>query len=133
MLARWLILAGGALAIGCGPSTGVVAGKVTVAGQPLSSGSVTLIAADGQRFHTALTGEGQFTFEGVPIGRARIAVKSHPRVPPILLGKARYTTAGLEASRHIPIPARYGSAEDSGLYVDVQSGRQTCQLELKDE
>lgn len=122
-----------ATAFGCGSATGRISGTVLFRGQPLASGSVTLLAADGQRFDTALVADGSFSFEGVPLGRATIAVHSHPRVPAILLGKDRYTAAGAEAARRVMIPERYGSPPDSGLFVEVRRGEQTCRLELASE
>lgn len=81
-----LILAAAVLTVGCKGSTekmAPVSGKVTVAGQPLSSGSVTLIPTSGESKAGLMAGQidssGTYTIhtggkDGAPLGKYKVKV-----------------------------------------------------------
>lgn len=71
---RFLVLAGIIVAMaGCESST-VVTGKVTYKGEPVSTGSVTLVAKSGAVFTGNLNTDGTFSIPAVPTGEVQIAV-----------------------------------------------------------
>jgi hypothetical protein len=111
---------------GCARPGGVaeVAGTVTFAGRPLTSGTVTFVGADGRQAATAIAPDGHYRLTRAPVGPVRIGVVHHPRVPP---GMAR------QPEKPSPVPARYGRPKDSGLRLEVQPGKQTFDIELVPE
>ena len=73
-----------ALTAGCGkPSTGEVSGKVTFRGEPVSSGTIAFIGADG-RVTSAMIEGGSYQLAKVPLGPARITVFAAPASMPIV-------------------------------------------------
>jgi hypothetical protein len=131
MTVRLTILLSAALFVtGCGARPGRLTGRVTYQGAALPSGSVLVHAADGNVYAAALAADGTFAVDGVPPGPARVTVRSHPRIPPALLGPDRNKPAGREAARFVRIPARYGQPDRSGLTWRVRPGAQTCDFDL---
>src|SRR5688572_27462019 len=96
------------LCLGCNEQRYELTGHVHYRGTPLASGTISLVGADGKAAHSAIGGKGQFILRDVPPGKARLSVKSHGAVPEALGG-----------SKSVPIPARYGTPETSGLEVEV--------------
>lgn len=95
---------------------GEVAGKLTFNGKPVAGGYfVTLVAADSKKYSTAIQKDGTFQFKTpIPAGDYRIAIE---RIPD-------------EKLKGAPLPARYSSAENSGLAISVKSGKQQIDLNL---
>jgi hypothetical protein len=114
---------------GCDARTATVAGRVTLRGQPLPSGSVSVYCADGQ-----------IARGNVPPGAAAVTVQSHARIPPGLRveqklppaidGPVLPGAAGAGPDRVPPIPPRYAVPEESGLRVVVAGGPVTFDIDL---
>src|SRR3954466_4957458 len=106
------LLAGGALLLlvtvtGCRwwGRTGEVHGVVRFRGEVLPSGTVTFVAADGQKYGAPIGAGGRDSVMGLPRGPVRIIVNSHPRAPEGLRGPNGPKEA------HVKIPERYQGAE----------------------
>jgi len=109
-------------ALGCEPQVGQVSGKVTYRGQPLRSGSVLFVNAEGKEVgRSAIAADGRYVMTDVPAGSVKVAVESHGHVPPGLGGPP---------GDYVPIPPRYKKAETSGLEYTVTRGSQTFNLDL---
>jgi hypothetical protein len=94
---------------------GTVAGKVTYLGNAVTGGYfVTLVAADGKKFSSAIQKDGTFQFK-TPItpGDFRVAIEPVP-------GEAV----------NLKLPARYAAEGTSGLTINVQTGKQQVDLNL---
>jgi hypothetical protein len=116
---------------GCGEGRGELDGKVTLDGQPVKGGTVSVYPAKdanpetpGQPLQAAIV-DGTFTIPNVPLGQAQFTVQSVLRSSPIGGG----TAPGAEA-RHTAIPVRYGDKAKSGLSHDVKNGKQPVELAL---
>jgi hypothetical protein len=106
---------------------GTVAGKVTLAGQPLDDGVIRFAPADGQTAAVeAPIANGQFRAL-VPVGKMRVTVTSSK-----VVGKRKaYDTPD---SRMVDVveervPARYNARSE--LTLDVTAGEQPHDFELK--
>jgi hypothetical protein len=126
-------------ASGCGTQKSEVKGKVLYRGQVVPSGSITFLAEDGQKYYCAISDDRDhtYTMRGVPPGKVRIAVKSHPRAPaglnPSWAGKApgKYPSANVEKpDRVVDVPLKYEAAEKSGIVYEVLPGSRTHNIEL---
>jgi hypothetical protein len=131
-------------AVGCGSGFGDVTGKVTYKQRALDSGTVMILASDGQPYDSAIDSAGNYVIRKVPAGHAKIAVTS---IVPIANKEPKETkdgkktesrlvaievTKGTTPSRISAIPTRYGTFAASNLAVDVVSGRTTHNIELGD-
>src|ERR1700733_9496685 len=107
--------------VGCGSSGGLTegTGRVHYEGEPLTSGSVLFVGADGTRSHSTIGEKGQYLAQGVAKGTARISVVSHSRVP-AGLRKPGAGEAAVQDKKAVEIPKRYPRPEDSGLSVEVR-------------
>ena len=63
-----------------GRPTGVVSGKISYRGQPLSLGTVAMLAEDGT-VASGMIRDGQYKVEGVPVGQVKIMVHVYPPSP----------------------------------------------------
>jgi hypothetical protein len=130
------LAAGALLALaGCGESRGEIDGKVALDGKTVPGGVVKVYPSKdanpetpGQPLTTAILQDGTFVVTNVPTGPAQITVEEHLRLSPIGGGKA----PGAD-ERFMPIPARYKDKAKSGLSIDVKSGKQPLDLQLKSE
>jgi hypothetical protein len=102
---------------------GTVVGKVTFKGQPLPSGKVTILSADGVVCSGDIGPNGRYTVYRVPPGPARIAVAAYPPPPP--------GPVPVAVPKYIPIPRRYRDFDRSGLTCPVTRGGQVRDLELQ--
>lgn len=95
--------------------SGQISGKLSYQGKPVAGGYfVTLVAAGGKKFSTAIQKNGAFTFATpIAVGDYRIAIEPIP-------GE---TIKG-------SLPTRYASEATSGLAVFVQAGKQSVDLNL---
>jgi hypothetical protein len=110
--------------IGCGPKVGHVSGRVLFKNEPLSSGTVTFVAADGKRKSCVIAPDQTYTLGSFPIGLVKIGFASHSRVP-----------SGLQQDQSpvpaIPqIPVKYKNPEESGLNYVVKAGNQFFDIDL---
>jgi hypothetical protein len=118
---------------GCGPgAVGRVSGTVKYQGQPLTSGEVVFHCKNGEQVGCHITAQGTYELANVPVGFARIIVKTHPYVPPGLKksGPGASAAPAVEGSSFTPLPARYGDPEKSGLIHDVKPGEQRYDIAL---
>jgi hypothetical protein len=119
--------------LGCGRSVTEVSGTVRFKNQTLSSGSVTFVGQDGESSSSAIAENGSYRIENAPIGPVRIAVASHPRVPPPL-GKSPGQAAALREDPKdgtVKIPKKYENHETSGLDYTVERGSNTINIDLE--
>ena len=88
---------------------------------------------DGESSSSAIAEDGSYRIENAPIGPVRIAVASHPRVPPPL-GKSPGQAAALREDPKdgtVKIPKRYENHEKSGLAYIVERGSNTINIDLE--
>jgi hypothetical protein len=121
----WLSLVGGCG--GTGPALAPVTGKVTVAGAPLTSGTVNFESVDrGFAAPGVLQSDGTYKVrsqhgDGLPIGRYRVSITPPPGNDPL---------GGKKAPPSSPIPEKYRSFTTSGLDADVRPGAGPFNFEL---
>jgi hypothetical protein len=136
-----LLTASVCLLSGCGKPVGNVAGKVTYKGKALEFGTVSIYAADGTACGEEIKPDGTYLVRNVPVGKGKVVVTAQdPK-------KIDEFKKAVQASRdqHTPItgkaladansintiPASYGSADTSGLTVEVKTGTTPYDIELK--
>jgi hypothetical protein len=110
---------------------GVVEGKVTVEGKAGNSGSVAFTVS-GQTVSGTIEPDGTYRAVGVPVGDAQVTVLP-AIVPPGMKDMPAPTKdmpGGPKVEKPVPIPAKYGKAESSGLTFPVKKGTNTFNLEL---
>ena len=137
---RWLagLLVVVLAASGCGSKTGTVTGTVRYRNHMLTTGTVSFYCEKGEIVSALISPEGTYHLPRVPKGPARVAVVSHPAVPPGLqanrvpLAFARPATpqATLPIKPYTLIPERYNRPDSSGLVLTVHPGEQTLDLDL---
>jgi hypothetical protein len=141
----------GVLVSGCGAAgVGEVSGTVSVRGQPVVYGTVTLVGGDGAPHAGAIQPDGRYTVTGVPAGSVRIAVVSPP-VPrveskldvPSDIDPEQYKAleqeraaaatrvAGIDRKMWHAIDKKYADFNTSGLTVVVASGANPYDIDLK--
>ena len=124
-----------ALIAGCGkPSTGEVSGKVTFRGEPVASGTIAFVGADGHVTSGMIEG-GTYRLAKVPLGPARITVfaapASMPIVPLEMIKKGTAPPPRPPQKKRAPIPTRYQDARQSGLTYTVIPGQQSHDIVLE--
>ncbi|HYT93215.1 MAG TPA: hypothetical protein VEL76_31140 [Gemmataceae bacterium] len=100
------------------PAPPRLSGKVTIKGEPLTSGYVTLIAADQQRFSASIRPDGTYTFRSASLkpGRYRVLVEESPG----------------EKARQI-IPQEFRDAATSSLMVELEKGTTIHDINIRVE
>lgn len=116
--------------IGCGGYDATLSGKVTLDGEPLTTGRVSLVpSGEGKVASASIKSDGTYQVittgeAGMVPGQYGVSVrafapgKPDPNGGPPMPGKAL-------------IPNRYGSGKTSGLSVDIQSGENTYDIVLE--
>jgi len=128
--------------VGCGRGGGTVSGKVTFNGQPVPSGTVTFVSADGHAFPTIIQEDGSYVVEHVATGPATITVvtppppapppRSTPKGSPGAGSDTSAEAAGMKPQiKVVSVPAKYADPKTSGLSYTVTSGSQTYDIPLK--
>jgi hypothetical protein len=138
---------------GCGPSglaPGVVSGKVTYNGTPLTGGNIILHPVNGGAdVSIGISNEGTFTSSGIAEGEMQVSIETES-----LKGKAApgYNTppkgpkppAGVGGDAKVPefdnskqptymkIPSKYASVKTSGLTWTITKGTNNKDFELTD-
>jgi hypothetical protein len=107
---------------GSRPSRGRVAGKVTLNGEPVQSGTVSFICSDGTSRSAAIAANGTYQLQDVPIGAAKVLFRGHSRSPFAPKGP-RVQPPGA--------PIAMGDPERPVLWFTVRSGEQSCDIELR--
>src|SRR5438045_4067984 len=94
-----------------------VGGKVTFDGKPLPGGTVTFVTKDGKTSVPAKIAEDGTFKATVPTGSYRITVSPVAKKD--------------DPKKYVPIPAKFGDPDTSGLTYEVKAGAQTFDIELK--
>lgn len=113
-----------------GRPTGVVSGEITYKDQPLSLGTVAMIAEDGT-VASGMINDGRYNIENVPVGPVKITVHVYPPSP--MMAPPTGPVAGSKQKPllvFVPIPDRYADASRSGLTYTVVKGPQTHDVAL---
>ena len=114
--------------LGCGagqPPTGKLAGKVTLQGKPLASGTVTLVNTDsGIGASSQLDASGGYRIDSVRTGEYQVAIQPPPAPSPEAMAEG----AKMEPSA---IPDKYQDPQASGLKVTVGKGDNTSDFDLQ--
>jgi hypothetical protein len=129
---RWLCVAVCfAALVGCSgrSNRGVVTGTVTFDGQPLKSGTIRFIPADGRTpTSDAIITDGKYRAD-VPLGEKRVSISA-----PKIVGKRKaYDTLDSPTVDIVEelLPAKYNA--QSELKLTVQAGKQSHDFELKSD
>jgi hypothetical protein len=114
---------------GCSPDTGkgTVSGTVTLDGQPLKSGLIRFVPADGQTPTAEATiTDGEFTAE-VPVGEKQVSISA----PKVVGKRPAYQTPNSPMIDIVEelLPARYNVTSE--LKLNVAGGRQTEDFKLE--
>jgi hypothetical protein len=143
-LASRFVLAFGfaALALGCGGGGGggkdtsvPVKGSVKIAGgKALSGGQITFQAAGGKPVSSVIMADGNYEIS-LPPGDYKVAVDNSNLkgvVNPSMAGGGA-AMPGMEGAtqKYVPINAKYGNVENSGLSTKVEGKAHTYDIELK--
>lgn len=126
-----LLAATFALLAGCGKPAKkmvTVTGTVTYNGQPLKAGIIKFLAPNGD-FATANIGaNGQFIMTDVVPGEQKVAYAAGPM-------SAGSSDSGVRASaptaKAVPVPAKFGDPQTSGVTVAVPENGGEVTVELK--
>jgi hypothetical protein len=127
------------LAVGCGPKTGNVTGKVTYKGAPVPAGTVTFHGENGSVQASWITPNGGYTINGVPPGSVKVSVipSSQGRAPAPPRGKTSAAhpsgkgAGDVAAIPAVPIPDKYKDPARSGLMYTVVAGEQSIDIPLQ--
>jgi hypothetical protein len=133
---------------GCGGSgLATVKGKVTIDGQPASSGRVFFRSADGKSTVFAMIGpDGAYQVVEVPYGSMKVTVtpltkwerigliRDARKMKKTSASEAPATPGGADAfESSAKIPEKYRDPDTSGLTFTVKSGTNTYNIEIKSE
>jgi hypothetical protein len=125
-----------ALAAGCSDDTnGRVLGRVRFNDRPLTSGTVIFTFPDGKTRTGEIDENGAYRVRDVPVGLAKVTVKTGSRVPPGLYPPKDVAIppppgAGKEPEP-VKIPKRYQDPNSSGLSCNVRAGEQPFDIDLR--
>ena len=133
---QWLAAAALLAAVGCGPGTGDLSGKVSYKDKPLHSGTVLVIAADGSSLSGPIQDDGSYSILGVPNGTASIGVVCPDPKSMVIAtrkekGAPKSEVVRPEQSKWFPIPDKYSDAKGSGMTTTVKSGKNDFPIDLK--
>jgi hypothetical protein len=121
-----------ALAAGCGPRFGDVAGKVSFQGQPLTTGTIAFYDQANGVASSPIQADGTYAVHKVRAGPVRITVA-------MPTGISFAGPQGPGAGPLLPflppavpwLPARYQDPEQSGLTFEVEPGTQEFDVALE--
>jgi hypothetical protein len=130
---------------GCGGGTATLSGKVSYKGQPVLSGSVIVLSADGTAREGVIEPDGTYEVPGVSRGHVRFGVLSpDPARARSILNKEE-NQAQHAADKHpkvvhshtkpgtggwFPLPPHLGDPEKSGLEFEVAGSRVRHDIEM---
>ncbi len=145
MSALATILLAFGLTAGCGeslPTTAAVHGKVTVGGQPVTSGQITFLPAEGRPATATINPDGTYrlttfrTNDGAVLGKHKVTIQA-TRITGVEqpksfeeemrnVGKASPGNAAIQWL----VPEKYSRLETSPLKAEVKPGPNVCDFEL---
>jgi hypothetical protein len=125
----WLIALGAVSLAGCSADSGkgTISGTVTLDGQPLKSGVIRFVPADGQTATAEATiTDGEFSAE-MPVGEKQVSISA----PKVVGKRPAYQTPNSPMIDIVEelLPARYNVSSD--LKINVTGGRQTEDFKLE--
>ena len=93
------------------PNRASISGHVTLADQPVTGGSISIVSEKDPNYRITgmIKADGQFSFDGAPVGGARVSVETES----IRFG---------DPTHYVPIPRKYSRIESSGIRIDVRPG-----------
>ena len=140
------------LLTGCG-KIGTLTGQVTYKGAPVSKATIIFLSENGRAESVKCDNDGNYKIK-LPLGKARVAVHNTDQAAPTMMmqgmSKSAQQSNGRRSSSDIEkgiisvqkewaggtgaasIPAKYNSADKSGLMVDVAGGSQKYDMPLGD-
>jgi hypothetical protein len=123
------------LGLGCA-RRGDVSGTVRLDGKPLVFGTVQFEASDGKLHNGLIEEDGSYFIPGVAHGETRVAVSSQNPTsaafqPLHRVGIENQATRPKAVQGWFPIPSKYEMFANSGLTIDVKSGENQIDIELK--
>lgn len=135
---RWPIVALLAMVAflgGCSGRSTVVSGTVRYKGEFLTTGEVSLIAADGTSRSGLIGADGCYQIRDAPVGPVTVVIIAR-RVQGGSIGESPVALRSASADRQILvtslIPTRYGDPATSGLSFEIVAGKQTKDIGLTD-
>ena len=131
--------------VGCGGATGSLSGKVTLDGQPVTTGSVIFTNGNSAQNQLAsIQSDGSYKADGVPVGDVKVAVSVPPsggsmpadaaksaKLPPGIPADHPAAKAYAASSGGANVPKEYTDPTTSNLTVKVAGGSQTYDIPLK--
>jgi hypothetical protein len=125
--------------VGCGSGAnskiGNVEGTIKVNGVNANSGNINFTGADGTTIGAAIQADGTYRAIGVGVGEAKVTVTGAPPPvkgnAPLPVTKDSGMGGTAPVGNPIPIPAKFGKAETSGLSTPVKNGTNTYSPDLK--
>jgi hypothetical protein len=130
---------------GCGGATGTLSGKVTLDGQPVTTGTVLFTNGNSaQNAMVSIQSDGTYKAEGVAVGDMKVGVTAPPPNASSMPKGAKGPPPGIPADHPqaklysqgsttpgFDIPKEYSNPETSNLTVKVEGGQQTYDIALK--
>jgi hypothetical protein len=112
-----------------------ITGTVKLEGKLLTGGTVSFVFPDKTMRSGGIGPDGAYRVEDVPLGTAKVTVRTHARVPPGLSAPANLQIPNPPGAKEQPpmvaIPKRYGDPDRSKLTFDVRAGEQTYEIKLE--
>lgn len=143
----WVVVLGLLMLVAGCSSKASISGKVTYNGEPMPGGSITFMPVQGGGGGTAKIDpkDGSYEMTSLPTGKMKIGVAPivqpvmprgmKPYGPPPGSGAPPEALKGLNSGstegKHVPVPQEYTDPESSSLEVEVKSGKNTHNVELK--
>ena len=117
---------------GCGGGlkTGSVRGKVTLDGEPITSGTVGFVAADGRVETAMIQPDGTYEIKKAPAGDVVVTVQTYPPSPTMHRPDEAASKTKVARPTYQPIPPHYGDSKQSPLKYAVKAGEQEYEVAL---
>jgi hypothetical protein len=106
---------------------GMVSGKVTLDGKPLPGGLVSILDVECQTRSGGISKDGTYSVSNIVPGKAKVAVLTIPERSLLKNLQARLLR------RFVAFPRKSADMNRSGLSLEVQTGPQNHDIQLKGE
>ena len=118
-------------AVGCGSNdqgpTGTVTGKVTMGKRTVAAGQVNIYSEDLKKSGAGvINADGTYSVAAAPVGKGKVTV-SVPRPP----ARGTANLMNKDKATASPAPERYRNPATSDIAVEVATGSQTFDIQLK--